>query len=77
MPFSPPESFNLADYCLDARVREGRGGRTAILCGERRLTYTQVQALANRFGNVLTSLGVRQEERVLIALPDIPEFPAA
>ncbi len=77
MPLVPPESFNIADYFLDARIREGRGDRTAIACGQDRLTYAQVQALANRFGNVLASLGVRQEDRVLIALPDIPEFPAA
>ena len=75
--FLPPERFNLADYLLDARLREGRGGRVALRLPDRELTYAEVQALANRFGNVLAGLGVQPEQRVLIALPDGPEFVAA
>ncbi len=77
MSFDPPESFNLADYLLDARVREGRGDRTALVCGERRSTYREVQALAHRFGHVLRRLGVEPEQRVIVALPDGPEFVGA
>ena len=77
MSFDPPESFNLADYLLDERVREGRGERTALACGDRRLTYRDVQALANRFGHVLRHLGVQPEQRVIVALPDGPEFVGA
>jgi benzoate-CoA ligase family protein len=77
MSFDPPESFNLADYLLDARVREGRGDRTALDCGERTLTYREVQALAHRFGHVLRRLGVEPEQRVIVALPDGPEFVGA
>jgi benzoate-CoA ligase family protein len=72
-----PEQFNLSDYLLDDRVREGRGGRTALVCGDRTFTYADVQALANRFGNRLRSLGVEPEQRVIIALPDGPEYVAA
>ncbi len=77
MPFDSPESFNLADYFLDARIREGRGDRTALVCGERKLTYREVQALAHRFGHVLRGLGVEPEQRVIVALPDGPEFVGA
>jgi benzoate-CoA ligase family protein len=77
MPFDPPEQLNIVDYFLDARVREGRGERTALLCGESRLTYRDVQALANRFGNALLGLGAQPEHRILIALPDGPEFVGA
>lgn len=70
MPFEPPEIFNIADHFLDARLREGKGGRAALRCGDRTLSYADVQALANRFGNVLLSLGVEPEQRVVIALPD-------
>ena len=72
MAFDPPESFNLADYFLDERVREGRGGRTALVCGDRRLSYRDVQTLANRFGHVLRRLAVEPEQRVIVALPDVP-----
>ena len=77
MSFEPPEAFGIADYFLDARVREGRGDRTALLCAERRLTYHDVQALANRFANVMGALGLEPEQRVLIALPDSPEYVGA
>ncbi|MBI3268084.1 MAG: benzoate-CoA ligase family protein [Planctomycetes bacterium] len=77
MPFEPPEEFNIADYYLDARIREGRGDRIALVCGDRRLTYREVQSLANRFGNVLRGLGANEEERILVALPDGPEFVGA
>ncbi|MGH9363580.1 MAG: AMP-binding protein, partial [Thermoanaerobaculia bacterium] len=77
MPFDPPERFNLADWLLDARVREGRGGRVALRLDDRVLTYEEVQALANRFGAVLARQGVLPEQRVMIALPDEPEFVAA
>lgn len=67
----------MADWFLHARVREGLGDRTAILCGERRLSYADVARLASRFSKVLRELGVEPEQRVLIALPDIPEFAGA
>lgn len=77
MSFAPPEAFNIAEYFLDERVREGRGEKTALVSGERRLSYREVQALANRFGNVLRRLGVEEEQRVIVALPDSPEFVGA
>jgi benzoate-CoA ligase len=77
MTFDPPEAFSIADYFLDARVREGRGEKAALRLDDRELTYREVQALANRFGNALRDGGVEPEQRVLIALPDGPEFVAA
>lgn len=67
----------MAEYFLDARVREGRGGRTALVTDQGPLTYAEVQARANRFGHLLTEVGVEPEHRVLIALPDGPDFVAA
>ena len=77
MPFEPQDLFNIADYFLDDRVREGRGDRVALRTQSQTLTYRQVQSLANRFGNVFRRLGVEPEQRVLIALPDIPEYVGA
>ena len=67
----------MAEYFLDARIREGRGERPALLTESGTLTYRDVHALANRFGHVLTGAGVEPEQRVLIALPDGPEFVGA
>jgi len=72
-----PERLNVADHFLDARVREGRGGRPALHTTAGTLTFREVQALANRFGHALAAAGVEPEHRVLIALPDGPEFVAA
>jgi acyl-coenzyme A synthetase/AMP-(fatty) acid ligase len=72
-----PEQLNIADWLLDARVSEGRGDRPALLTDQGSLTYGEVQALANRFGHVLGSAAVEPEQRVIIALPDGPEFVAA
>jgi benzoate-CoA ligase family protein len=69
-----PDRFNIADYLVDRHVREGRGGRTAILCGDESVTYAQVAERSNRVGNGLRSLGVRHEERVLLLLLDTPAF---
>lgn len=67
--------FNAAEFFVDRHLREGRGERVAIECGEERVTYGQLAERVNRFGAGLReSLGVRMEERVLMLLPDIPEF---
>ena len=50
--------LNIADFFLDARVREGRGDRTALQTDAGRLSYREVQALANRYANVVSSAGV-------------------
>jgi len=69
------EVFNAAEYFVDRHVREGRGERMAIECAEQRVTYAQLSERVNRLGTALReALDVRMEERVLLLLPDIPEF---
>jgi benzoate-CoA ligase family protein len=77
MTSTRPDRLNIADHFLDARVREGNGDRPALLTDRRTWTYRDVQTLANRFGHLLRGAGVEPEQRVLIALPDGPEFVGA
>ena len=77
MPDEDPTHLNIADFFLDARVREGRGDRTALITDAGRLSYREVQGLANRYANLLSSAGVAPEQRVIIALPDGPHYVAA
>ena len=71
---SLPYTFNGAAYFVDRHLREGRGHKVAIECGEERVTYTQLAERVNRLGNALLALDVRPEERVFLLLPDTPEF---
>jgi benzoate-CoA ligase family protein len=75
--FQPPEQLNIADYFLDDRIREGRGDRIALRTDAATVSYAELQVLANRFGTLLRHEGVRPEERVIVALPDGPDFAAA
>src|SRR5438309_8936992 len=71
---SLPERFNIADYLVDRHVREGRGGRTAILCGEQSITYAQIADRSSRLATGLRTLGIRREDRVMLLLHDTPAF---
>jgi benzoate-CoA ligase family protein len=77
VPFVPPERFNIADYFLDDRVREGGGERTALVTDGERWSYEELRRRSNQFAHVLRASGVEPEQRVLLALPDGPELVAA
>jgi benzoate-CoA ligase family protein len=77
MTFVPPEDFNLADWLLDARLRAGDGGRVALRLPGRDVTYEEVAGLADRWSRVVVGLGVRPEQRILLALPDGAEIVGA
>src|ERR687883_629972 len=69
-----PVRFNMADYFLYRNVEEGRAGKTCLYYGDETYTYGEAVRRANRAGNALREAGARIEDRVLIALPDCPEF---
>jgi benzoate-CoA ligase family protein len=69
--------MNLADLLLDTRLREGRGARVAVRTDTREWSYAEIAALAARFAHRLTEAGVVPEQRVMIALPDGPEYVGA
>lgn len=72
-----PGTFNAADYFVDRNVREGRGEKVAVRCGSTSLTYADIQAGVNRFGNTLQHLGMRMEERVALLMLDTELYPQA
>jgi benzoate-CoA ligase len=71
-----PERFNLAEYFLDHNLAAGRGGKVCLRFGNERLTYAEVARQANQAGHLLRELGAQVEDRVLLILPDAPEFVA-
>ncbi|MBI4590621.1 MAG: benzoate-CoA ligase family protein [Candidatus Rokubacteria bacterium] len=72
-----PERFNAAAFFVDRHPAEGRGGRTVFRYRGRRITYAELAERVNRFGNALLDLGVEIENRILLILPDCPEFAEA
>ncbi len=70
-----PERFNMADYFLYHNIEEGREGKVCLYFEDARYTYGETVRMANRVGNALVrECGVDMEDRVLIVLPDCPEF---
>ncbi len=74
--FTVPEQFNMVSLLLERHIEQGRGDRIAIYYGDERMTYQQLYELTNRVGNALVDLGIEPEQRVLLLLPDGPEFVA-
>jgi benzoate-CoA ligase family protein len=69
-----PERFNAATYFLDRHLAEGRGARTAFRFRGRAISHAEIALRANRLGNALLARDLQMEQRVLLALPDRPEF---
>jgi acetyl-CoA synthetase len=79
--------LNASVNCLDRHVQAGRGDKIALIWegepagpggGEtRRITYRELHAEVNKFGNVLKGLGVARGDRVAIYLPMVPEVAVA
>jgi benzoate-CoA ligase family protein len=74
LSFEVPEEFNLAAFLLDRHLEEGRAGKPAVFYEHQALTYAELAKSANRLGNALLGLGVERENRVMICLPDCPQF---
>ena len=64
----------MSEYFLYHNLEAGPGAQGLSLFQRSDLTYGETARLSNRTGNVLRELGVELEDRVLIVLPDCPEF---
>ncbi len=65
--------WNIAEEFLDRHVKEGRGDQAAILFGDQKISFKELVAMANKFANVLTKIGVEPQDRVGIRLTNTPE----
>ena len=55
-------------------ISKQHGGKTAIASGERRLSYAELDEASNKVANALIKMGVGRGDRVVILLPDTPDF---
>jgi benzoate-CoA ligase family protein len=69
-----PDLYNAATTFVDENIAQGRGGKIAIHYEDQKITYQEVFENVNRTGNALRDLGIEIENRVLLILPDSPEF---
>lgn len=75
----PRAELNTCRNAVDRHVEAGRGEQTAIiydsavLGGQERITYAQLQERVAAFAGALRSQGVQKGDRVLIYLPMIPQ----
>jgi 4-hydroxybenzoate-CoA ligase len=69
--------YNAATDFVDANVARDRGDKVAFTDPERSLTYAQLQANSYRFAAALKALGLREENRVVLAFHDTVDYPVA
>src|ERR1700681_854536 len=72
-----PDRYNVGADLLDRNLEAGRENKTAIFSATGDLTYSDLFKLSNGATHALHDLGVRREERVLIAAYDGPGWVAA
>ena len=69
-----PKHFNMANYFLYHNLEEGRENKVCLYFEDQTFTYGETARMSNRAGNALREFGIEVEDRVLIVLPDCPEF---
>ena len=69
--------MNAVDFLLGPHALARHGGRTALICGDVRVTFRELADSAARAASALVGLGVVPGDRVLILMRDTPEFAAA
>ena len=72
-----PRDYNAAEDLIGRNLQAGRGAKVAYIDDSGECTYAELADRVNRFGNHLLSLGLRMEDRVLIAMHDSIDWPVA
>jgi long-chain acyl-CoA synthetase len=65
--------YNLSIFLEDSARRYPE--REALVLGDFRLTYAQVDSAANQVANLLVSKGIQPGDRVALTCPNLPYFP--
>jgi len=72
-----PRSYNFAADIIERNLKAGRANKPVYIDPRGSWTYGQLAERVDRFGHVLRSLGIRREERILLALLDTIDWPTA
>ncbi len=78
------EKYNIALDCIDKHAQSilNKNKTALIVVGAHgraplRLTFSNLLGLTNRFANALQNLNLERGDRLVLRLPNIPEFPIA
>lgn len=75
----PDGVLNTSDLALDANVRAGRGGSTALIYDspvtntQQRYTFEELRDAVAQFAGALASEGIGKGDRIIIYMPMIPQ----
>jgi 2-aminobenzoate-CoA ligase len=72
-----PPRLNVAEQLLDANAEGDRAGRPAVIAGGTAITYGELARRVNRLCHGLRDLGLEPGDRILLRLPNVPEFVVA
>jgi benzoate-CoA ligase family protein len=72
-----PRDYNFAADIIERNLKAGRANKTAFIDPRGSWSYGQLAERVDRFGHALRSLGIRREERILLALLDTIDWPTA
>jgi benzoate-CoA ligase family protein len=76
-PDEIPRAYNFTADILGRNIKAGRADKPVYIDPLGTWTYAQLADRVERFGRVLRSLGIRREERVMLALLDTIDWPTA
>jgi benzoate-CoA ligase len=72
-----PRRFNFAEDILTRNLAAGRAGKAAYIDPRGTWTYGHLADRVARLGNLLRSLGIEREHRILICLSDTVDWPTS
>jgi 4-hydroxybenzoate-CoA ligase len=69
-------TYNAAADLLESNLKAGRGSKIAYIDPIREVTYAELDAEARRAAQLMTSIGLQREDRVVMIMLDTVDFPA-
>ena len=69
-----PRILNAGRFFLDRHVENGRGSKVAILYRDQKISFLELQREVNRLANALQRSGLEKYDRMMLRMPNRPEF---
>ena len=72
-----PREYNAAEDLVGRHLKAGRAGKVAYIDDGGQITYGELAERIDCFGGALLAMGLRMEDRILIAMHDSIDWPVA